>query len=72
MPTLEGIGVPGLGIMGPGILDLGGFPKEDGGLRGRGRGGLAPEAGLGGGLDIFLGLGLRCGGNVLCRLRDPC
>ena len=47
IPTLGGMGVPGLGIMGPGILDLGGVPKEDGGLRGRGRRGLAPRAGLG-------------------------
>lgn len=36
MPTLGGMGVPGLGIMGPGILDLGGVPKVDGGLCGRG------------------------------------
>ena len=44
---LWGMGVPGLGIMGPGILDLGGVPKEDGGLRGLGRRDLAPKAGLG-------------------------
>lgn len=75
MPTLGGMGVPGLGIMGPGILDLGGVPKVDGGLCGRGRRGLPPKAGLvefTGGLGTLLGRGFVCGGNILCRLRDPC
>ena len=45
MPTLGGMGVPGLGIMGPGILDLGGVPTNEEG--GRGTSGLPPKAGLG-------------------------
>ena len=48
MPALGGMGVPGLGVVGPGILDLGGVPIEEGGLRGRSRGGrtLPLQAGL--------------------------
>jgi len=46
MPALGGMGVPGLGVVGPGILGLGGVPTEEGGLRGRSRGGRTPEAGL--------------------------
>ena len=40
------MGVPGLCVTGPGILDLGGVLTEDGALRGRG--GRTLETGLGG------------------------
>ena len=65
------MGVPGLGVTGPGILDLGGvltedwgLRTEDGGLRGRGIRGRALETGLGGltgGLSTLLGLGPNLG-----------
>ena len=42
------MGVPGLAVTGPGILDLGGVLTEDGGRRVRGSRGRALEAGLGG------------------------
>ena len=56
------MGVPGLCVTGPGILDLGGVLTEDGGLRGRGSGGrgVERETGLGeltGGLGTLLGRG---------------
>ena len=65
------MGVPGLGVTGPGILDLGGvltedwgLRTEDGGLRGRGIRGRALETGLGeltGGLGTLLGRGPKLG-----------
>ena len=46
IPALGGMGVPGLGVVRPGTLGLGGVPTEEGSLRGRGRGGRTLEAGL--------------------------
>ena len=46
MPALGGMGVPGLGVVGPRILGLGGVPTEEGSLRGRDGGGRTLEAGL--------------------------
>ena len=77
------MGVPGLCVTGPGILDLGGVLAEDGGLRGRGSGGRGVEretglGGLTGGLGTLLGLGPRLGpglgygGDIFLGLRYLC
>ena len=65
------MGVPGLCITVPGILDLGGVLTEDGGLRGRGSRGRTLETGLGGltgglrgPLGPNLGPGLGYGGDI--------
>ena len=46
MPALWGMGVPGLRVVGPEILGLGGVPTEEGSLRGRDGGGRTLEADL--------------------------
>ena len=57
IPSLGGIGVPGLEVVGPGVLSLAGVPTDEGSLRGRGRGGRKLEAGLEGeGMTGGLGL----------------
>ena len=63
MPSLEGIGVPGLGVGGPGVLSLAGVPTDEGSLRGRGRGGRKVEAGLEG-EGMIGGLGLEGPGEL--------
>jgi len=61
IPALGGMGVPGLGVVRPGTLGLGGVPTEEGSLRGRARGGRTLEAGLEG---MTGGLGLEGPGGL--------